>query len=179
GVCRVSAREFGPVDPAFGSPDPLLDLTCAHLMRYPDLPAPRGLRLVAEVATGYPRVSNAGKTYTFTLRRGFRFSNKEPVRPLAFAGAIARVLALGGNDVVIDIAVAEDVPRGTALMPAGVKTRGDRLIIRLKGAIPDFPARTTIPIFCAVPPNLPADPEGVTALPGSGPYYVASSIPGR
>jgi len=74
GTFRVSG--LGAVDPALGSPDSPFDLTCAHLMRYPDLPAPRGLRLVPEVAKRYPRVSNAGKTYTFTLWRGFRFSNK-------------------------------------------------------------------------------------------------------
>ena len=30
-----------------------------------------------------------------------------------------------------------------------------------------------MPFFCAVPPTLPADPEGVGAFPGAGPYYVA------
>jgi peptide/nickel transport system substrate-binding protein len=36
-----------------------------------------------------------------------------------------------------------------------------------------------MPFFCAVPPNLPADPEGVTAFPGAGPYYVAEYVRGR
>jgi peptide/nickel transport system substrate-binding protein len=30
-----------------------------------------------------------------------------------------------------------------------------------------------MPFFCAVPPSLPSDPEGVGAYPGSGPYYVS------
>jgi peptide/nickel transport system substrate-binding protein len=30
-----------------------------------------------------------------------------------------------------------------------------------------------MPFFCAVPPTLPADPEGVGAFPAAGPYYIA------
>jgi peptide/nickel transport system substrate-binding protein len=36
-----------------------------------------------------------------------------------------------------------------------------------------------MPFFCAVPPNLPADPEGRGAFPGSGPYYVSEYRPGQ
>src|SRR5262245_62076220 len=79
---------FRSVDPAVGGDDAVLDATCAHLMHYPDLAAPRGLRLEPEVATADPRVSNAGKTYTFTLSRTFRFSSGKRVGPKAFAWAI-------------------------------------------------------------------------------------------
>src|SRR5438876_690890 len=71
----------------------LLDTTCARLMNYPDKPPPEGYRAVPEVANGFPRVSADGKTYTFTLKRGFRFSDGAPVRASAFARAIERTLA--------------------------------------------------------------------------------------
>jgi peptide/nickel transport system substrate-binding protein len=45
--------------------------------------------------------------------------------------------------------------------------------VRLAQPAPDFAARTTLPFFCAVPPALPAEPEGAGAFPGAGPYYVA------
>ena len=53
---------------------------CARLMNFPDTPPPAALRLVPEVAAAYPRVSSDGKTYTFTLRSGFRFSDGTPVQ---------------------------------------------------------------------------------------------------
>ena len=36
-----------------------------------------------------------------------------------------------------------------------------------------------MPFFCAIPSNLPINPQGVHALPGAGPYYVASRTPNR
>jgi peptide/nickel transport system substrate-binding protein len=91
GVFRISLEGVGlgqldPVDPALSYTREcwaLLDTTCAHLMSYPDRPAPEGFRIVPEVATGFPNVSRDGKTYTFTLRKGFRFSDGRPVRDFA------------------------------------------------------------------------------------------------
>ena len=91
----------------------LLDTTCARLMTYPDRPAPEGLRVVPEVAADFPRISRNAKTYTFTLRRGFRFSDGTPVQASAFARAINRILALGdrsgGSQFTGDIVGAADV----------------------------------------------------------------------
>ena len=71
----------------------LLDTVCARLMAYPDKRPPAGLRLQPEVAAAPPTVSPDLKTFTFTLRTGFRFSDGSPVRASAFARAINRTLA--------------------------------------------------------------------------------------
>src|SRR5215210_4078445 len=84
GTFRITvAGETGSVDPTVvddATSFALLEATCERLMTYADKPPPRGYRLVPEVASGFPRVSRDGKTYTFTLRRSFRFSNGAPVR---------------------------------------------------------------------------------------------------
>ena len=161
----------------------MLDAVCARLMNYPDKPPPEGLRLVPEVAAAHPRVSRDAKVFTFTLRPGFRFSDGTPVRADAFARAISRILARGVNSPGVqyarDIVGAEAVLQGKRATPAGVVTSGNRLVIRLKRSAPDFPARTTMPFFCAVPPSLPSDPEGIGSFPGSGPYYVAEYVRGQ
>ncbi len=69
------------------------DTTCARLMSYEDKPPPAAFRLAPEVASGPPKVASDLKTYTFTLRSGFRFSDGKPVRASAFARAINRALA--------------------------------------------------------------------------------------
>src|SRR5262245_18815873 len=89
GILRIS---FSPqagldyVDPALSVTPAgwlLLEATCARLYTYPDKPSPGSFRLQPEVAAGYSHSADL-KTYTFTLRRGFRFNNGEPVRASAF-----------------------------------------------------------------------------------------------
>jgi ABC-type transport system substrate-binding protein len=161
----------------------LLSATCAGLMRYPNKPPPAGLRIAPDVAAFPPRVSSDGKTYTFTLRKDFRFSDGKPVRAEAFARAISRMLIpemkSPGAEYAKDIVGAEAVTAGTRTLPTGVTARGTRLVIRFARPIPDFPLRTTMPFFCAVPPGLPADPEGRAAFSAAGPYFVSEFIRGR
>jgi peptide/nickel transport system substrate-binding protein len=189
GIFRIAfapPEQLDQIDPAISNTQAgwaLLDLACARLMTYPDKPAPAALHAVPEVAAAEPAISRDGKTYTFTLRSGFRFSDGTPVRASAFARAISRILAPGvrsaGIQYVQDIVGAADVQAGRATVPSGVVARGNRLVVRFKHPLADFAARTTMPYFCAVPPTLPADPEGVTAFPGAGPYYVTEYRPGE
>jgi peptide/nickel transport system substrate-binding protein len=185
GIFRISLYgNLDYVDPALSytvAGWALLDTTCARLMAYPDKPLPEGLRLVPEVAAAYPRVSRDAKTFTFTLRSGFRFSDGTPVRASAFARAINRTLAPGitspAAQYTQDVAGADDVRAGKTTTAAGVVARGMKLVVRFTRPVPDFPARTTMPFFCAVPPTLPSDAEGVRAFPAAGPYYVATYRP--
>jgi ABC-type transport system substrate-binding protein len=179
GVIRIALRsaDVDSLDPAVSytvASFALLDTTCALLLR-------PGKGIVPEVAAGFPRISRDGRTYTFTLRSGFRFSDGTPVLASAFARAIERTLAPGvaspWADYTQDIVGAEDVRAGRSTSPSGVVARARTLVIRLKRVVPDFALRTTF--LCAVPPALPADPEGVGALPAAGPYYVAEYRPGE
>jgi peptide/nickel transport system substrate-binding protein len=128
------------------------------------------------VAVGLPRISRDQRTYTFTLRNGFRFSDGTPVRASAFAQAIHRTLAPGVESpwaaYTREIVGAEDVVAGRTPAAAGVVARGNTLIVRFKRAVPDFPAQTAS-FLCAVPPTLPSDREGIAAFHAAGPYYIA------
>lgn len=152
--------------------------TCAKLLNYPDKPAPAGSRLVPEVAAGFPRVSRNGKTYTFTVRQGFRLSDGSRVTARSFAAAINRALQpkllSPAASFVDDVVGAEEVLAGRAAEATGVRVRGNRLIVALTAVAPDFVARIAMPFFCAIPPRLPAVEGGVGApVPSGGPYYVA------
>ena len=189
GVFRILFHAAsGPdyVDPALASSAPgwaLLDTTCARLLNYPDKPPPEAFRPIPEVAADFPKVSADGKTYTFTLRKGFRFNDGTPVRASAFARAIHRTLAPGVNSPgaqhTIDIVGARAVLAGKRKTASGVIARGNTLIVRFTRPAPDFIHRTATTFFCAVKPTLPADPEGVGAAPSAGPYYISEYRPGE
>ena len=66
--------------------------TCASLLNYPDEPGAGGLRLVPDAARALPTVSKDGRSYTFTIRPGMRFSppSNQPVTAQTFKHTIER-----------------------------------------------------------------------------------------
>jgi ABC-type transport system substrate-binding protein len=186
GIFRVAFEGLDYIDPALAYTPAswsLLDTTCARLMTYPDKPAPAGLSVVPEVAADYPKISRNGKTYTFRLRSGFRFSDGTPVGASAFARAINRTLAKGVDSWAVqytgDIVGAADVRAGETTAAAGVTARGNTLVVQFTRPVVNFAAITTMPFLCAVPPTLPSDPEGVSVFPSAGPYVVTEYRPGE
>jgi len=152
--------------------------TCAMLMGYPDKRGPASARLYAEVSRGFPRVTNGGRMYTFTIRNGFRFSDGTPVTAASYARAFERALSpkmqSPAASFLGDVVGASAMLAGKAKTVAGVKASGNTLTVRLTKPAPDFLSRIAMPFFCAVPANLPINADGVNVLPGAGPYYVSS-----
>jgi len=169
----------GAVDPAFANfpvDPPVYSAVCADLYAYPDRGGARGGRLVADVANGPPRVSRDGRTYRFTIRRGFRFDTGAPVRAANFAAAINRDLDPRLNSpaalFLTDVVGAKSVTAGKAKTASGVRARGSTLKITLTAPAPDLPARLAMSYFCSIPVKTKVDAHGVTP-PTAGPYYVA------
>jgi ABC-type transport system substrate-binding protein len=158
--------------------------TAAKLYNYPDRRGPVGNLLVPEVASRFS-VSNGGRTYTFFIRKGFRFSDGTPVTAENFKYAIDRVanhdLASPGAYFIIDpdgtnIIGAKDVNDCTCVTHVqGVKVKGNRLIIRLTRPDGTFMSKITMPFFQATSTKLPLGREvvnisDITTIPSAGPY---------
>jgi peptide/nickel transport system substrate-binding protein len=187
GVARLeSLADVEGMDPATVY-DPrawqLLDATCAKLLNYPDRPAPAGSQLEPEVAAAMPQVSSDGRTYTFAIRPGFRFSSGERVTARTFAYSIERSLGKAldgpGRSYLGDVVGARAFMAGRAAHVSGIEARGSTLTIRLVQPQPDLPTRLALPFFCAVPIGTPLDPPSPRTIPGAGPYYVAAYTPGQ
>jgi peptide/nickel transport system substrate-binding protein len=186
-VLRVLlAGDPGDLDPAQAGPDVQRAYeTCARLYNYPDRPAPQGERLKPEVARGPPIVTDGGRTYTFRIRRGFRFSppSNEPVTASAFERAIERDLNPRTNSyastLMGDIAGARGYIAGRTSRLTGVGAHGDRLVVRLIRPAPDLVDRLSTLWLCAVPPGTPLRTPRAQVIPSAGPYYVASYVPNK
>jgi peptide/nickel transport system substrate-binding protein len=166
--------------------------TCAKLLNYPDKAGAAGLKLQPEIAAAMPTLSNGGRTYTFTVRSGYRFSppSNQPVTAETFRYSIERALSpkLGGFEpaayFVDDIAGEQAFLGGNAAHISGLQAKGNRLSITLTKPSPDFLERLALPFFCPVPlgtpfvaggPKVGGGPYGGGGIPSAGPYYIANA----
>jgi peptide/nickel transport system substrate-binding protein len=153
--------------------------TAAKLYNYPDERGPAGALLRPEVASRFT-VSRDGKTYTFTIRTGFRFSDGSPVNARSFEYAIERAL---NRDLASPAAQFITDPNGTNIVGAkefyagdakrirGVRIKADRLIVRLTRPDGTFLSKITLPFFQATSTKLPLANEVTAGYPSAGPYY--------
>src|SRR5919204_5847072 len=155
--------------------------TAAKLYNWSD----RGTKLVPDVASRVA-ISKSGRTYTFFLRKGLRFSDGSPVTANNFAYAIDRVankdLASPGAAFITDpngtnIVGAQKVNSGQGTHVSGVTSKGNKLVIRLTKPDGTFMSKITMPFFQATSTKIPLTKEVVTVsgneLPSAGPYYYA------
>jgi YVTN family beta-propeller protein len=186
GIARFDLQEDpGTTDPTLSPSFQLEYAVCAKLVNYPDKPAPEGSQLEPEAAQSLPAVSADGKTYTFTIRPGFRFSppSNAPVTAESFRYSIERALNPAMNSPAIgtmtDVVGFQAYGRGKAQHIAGLTAKGNRLTITLLRPAGDLPARMALPSFCAVPVGTPIAAKGLPKVPTAGPYYVASYTPNQ
>jgi ABC-type oligopeptide transport system substrate-binding subunit len=145
----------------------LENATAAKLFNYPDKAGYAGTLLQPEVAFGF-RLSRDGKTYSFTIRKGFRFSDGKQVTAKSFKFAIDRTLvsdlASPGAEFISDV--------------VGVIAKGDKLIIKLEKPDPTFITKLAMPFFQATSTKLPLAKEvtevnSIRDMPTAGPYAFA------
>ncbi len=152
--------------------------TCLKLMNYPDANGPKGAQLVPEAAVGFPKVSAGGKVYDFNVKAGFtKFSDGSAVTAANFKAAIDRDADPKMQSPAVPF--FSDIVGSDKSPVSGAKVKGSHLIITLSHAAPDFLARMAMPFFCAIPTNLPHDPNGVLAPASAGPYYISDRVPNK
>src|SRR4029078_10083054 len=91
----MSATDVDYSDPAlaYGTNSwQILDAVCAKLMNYPDKPGAAGSKLTPDAAVRFPTVSKDGKTYTWTIRKGWKSNTGQTLTAANFAYALNRDL---------------------------------------------------------------------------------------
>lgn len=193
GVLRVvqSAGAFDTLDPglAYVTNDwAVLYTTGLNLVNFPNKPGRAGSQLFPEAAKSFPTISKDGKTYTFHLRSGLKFSNGAPVTAAAYQRAWERILSpkMYAQYGIFDqlntmVAGAQAFTDGKAAHISGIKAKGLTLTFRLTKPNPTFVSILGMQWFNAVLPSMKytKNPSGVLVYPSAGPYYIASNSPGR
>ena len=191
-----NSRWFDNTDPATaaapGTPNQpweqqLQYATCEPLLGYPDAPAPAGWQLVPEAAVAWPAVSPDGRTFTFKIRPGLRFSppSDQPVTAATFKYTIERALSPAIGPAAPAVSVASDIAgvpayrAGSSDHIGGIRAVRDTLRITLVRPAADFPERIALSYFCPVPIGTPTVPNGLDdPIPSAGPYYLSGNIGG-
>jgi len=188
GTLRVAIYEDpGTIEPGTTVSQQAVQLMYATqltLVAYREDAGPGTGRRIIPYGAEMPTLSDDGKTYTFRIRPGLRFSDGSPVTARSFQIGFERVLDPKmrgqGGGAFENVVGARAFREGQADHVSGVKTTKDRLIFHLAVVEPGFLARLTRPLVSAMPRDLPPVPGGVDApLPSAGPYFVQEYVTGR
>jgi YVTN family beta-propeller protein len=187
GTLTVVTRFLPQPDPAvaWGIPDlPALYAVYDGLVALRKSGGTQGYTLVPDLATRLPRPTDGGRTYTFTLRPGARYSNGTLVRASDFRRGIQRQLTIGANPAyytgITGAPQCQAQPRRCQLS-AGITTNdaAGTVTFHLTQADPDFLYKLALLLAAPAPPGAPGHVIArAPFLPGTGPYMISGYRPG-
>jgi peptide/nickel transport system substrate-binding protein len=143
----------------------------------------QGETLVPDLAVTLPRPAGGGTTYTFTLRRGIRYSNGALVRASDFRRGLQRQLSFGDvpayYEGILGAPACHRHPRRCDLS-AGIVTNdaAGTVTFHLSRADPDFLDKLARLLAAPPPPGAAGHlMDQAPFLPGTGPYMISAYRP--
>jgi peptide/nickel transport system substrate-binding protein len=186
---NMADADFDFVDPqlAYRTDDwSMIYATSMPLVGFEEKTGAAGAQLTPQAATAFPTVSKDGKTYTFHIRPGLKFSDGSAVTAASFQRAWERILSPKmGSPLGVNLSLQDDVVGGKAFLDgkaskiSGISAKGNTLTFHLTSPNATFVSILSMQWFTAVPAKLPYSSAGLNTYPAAGPYYIASRNPGR
>ena len=143
-----------------------------------------GTQIIPAMATALPTVSDGGKTYTFTLRSGLKYSDGTPVKASDLTFAIERDLKLGwsaASFLTSTIQGAAAYSKGTAKTISGITTNNatGKTTIHLVSPYGAFTDVLAVPGVSYLPASTPMKAEPNNPPVGFGPYTIKNVVPNQ
>ncbi|MEA2331431.1 MAG: peptide/nickel transport system substrate-binding protein [Thermoleophilaceae bacterium] len=185
-IAETSQPDF--LDPALGYTVNAIEpmwLVYTPLLTYPRTGTDRDSELIPGLAEELPTISEDGKTYELTLRKGLKYSDGKPVKASDFEHTIKRVLNLesGGSAFYLVIDGAQDyIDAGKCEGDiSGIETDDKTGKITINLAEPDGSFSHVLAMWFAglVPGDTPCKNMTESPAPGVGPYMLTESVPNR
>jgi peptide/nickel transport system substrate-binding protein len=139
--------------------------------------------LIPGLATALPKVSNGGKTYTATLRKGLKFSDGKPAKASDFLYTVERAIKIpwGGASAFItpNIVGATAYADNKAKTISGIKVNDStgKIVIHLTNAYGPFDNVLAFPALGLIESGTPMKAEPSSPPAGIGPYMVTNIQP--
>ena len=160
-------------------------VTYTGLTSYAHAAGVAGSKLIPGLATALPTISNGGKTYTATLRKGLVYSNGKPVKASDFLWTVERAIKIpwGGSGAFLtsQIQGAQDYSSGKAKTISGIKTDNatGKITITLDQPYGPFDNVLAFPSMGLVPSGTPMKNLPTNPPPGVGPYKTTNIVPNQ
>jgi len=153
------------------------------LLTYEHGEGSKGAEVIPGLAKEMPKISNGGKTYTLFLRPGLKYSNGEPVKASDFPYAVERMFKVnsGGSTFYTSIVGAEKFAKTKQGSIPGIKTndKTGEIQIELEKPRGTFANELGLMFVAPVPKGTPNEDLSASPPPGTGPYMITKSQPGR
>jgi peptide/nickel transport system substrate-binding protein len=157
--------------------------TYIPLLTYNHASGQAGGKVIPGLATELPKVSDGGKTYTLTLRKGLKYSNGEPVVASDFTHSLERAFVLnsGGSPFYEGIVGAAKFLKTKKGGIPGVETddKTGQITIHLENPDGSFESELALPYVALLPAKTPDKDLTAEPPPATGPYVITASKPGR
>jgi peptide/nickel transport system substrate-binding protein len=197
-ACGSSSTSGGTATVLMGTPPDSLDpglgattqsyeatwIAYTGLVTYAHAEGEAGTKLIPGLAQTLPTVTNGGKTYTFTLRKGLVYSNGTPVKASDFTHAIERAIKLGWTNksfLTENIVGGEAFDAGKASSIAGIHTDDATGAITIQLVAPYGPFLNVLafPAAGLIPSATPMKSLSNEPPPGAGPYEIENIVPNK
>jgi len=175
---------------AFGVADPAQNYTLQEwqllidthdgLVQFQRVGGTAGTKIVPDLATSLPQPTNGGKTYTFQIRKGIKFSNGQTMKPSDFVTTFERQFTVPGpTSFYAGIVGADKCSTKGCDLSQGVVANdsASTLTINLTAADPEFIDKLALPFAYVVPASTSKKLTGNNVPPGTGPYMWQSYNP--
>jgi peptide/nickel transport system substrate-binding protein len=143
-----------------------------------------GGKVIPGVAEDFPQITNGGKTYTMTLRKGLKYSDGKAVKAGDFAYTIQRAIKTpwGGKSFFtgnIKGALAYDTNKAKTISGIKADDSTGKITIELTQPYGAFLNVLAFPSAGLVPTGTKMSNLSNTPPPGVGPYQIKDVVPNR
>jgi peptide/nickel transport system substrate-binding protein len=153
------------------------------LLTYKHANGVEGSEVIPGLAEELPKITNGGKTYTLKLRPGLKYSDGTAVKASDFPFAVERMIELnsGGSPFYLSIEGAEKFAETKQGPIPGIKAndKTGEIVINLEGPRGTFTNELGLMFVAPLPQDTPIEDLSADPPPGTGPYMITKSQPGK
>ena len=162
----------------------LYQATYDGLVSFQKVAGPGSFVVVPDLAVALPKVTHSGKTYTFILRKGIKFSNGKPVTVKDVQSSFQRIFKVSNPNagswynVIVGGPACVTTP-ATCTLKGGVVVNPatNTIVINLLQPDAEFLDQLAVPFGSILPSSAPPKDAASNPIPGTGAYMFKSYNP--